>query len=300
MRARGRPSGQLGLRTAKIIRVRFLVYPAVLVGAFVVLSLVSFWLAVRPPRITIPLQPEEFRLTVEEVGITADDGVKLAAWLLPRPGAPTVVLLHGYPAEKADLLPIAAALAPRFTVLLLDQRYFGASGGRATTIGYRERGDLRRAIDFLATRGFNEVGVFGFSLGGAVALLTAAEDSRIRAVAAYAPFADLRTLGYELYGWLWVLKYPFVVLLRGWSLLFLGHDITAASPERAAAALAIPVLIVASREDEQIPFEHTERLRRALARNARAEFVLMDRGRHGELPPEFEARLARFFLLYVQ
>lgn len=300
MRAFGRPSGQLGRRAAKIIHVRFLVYPAVLVGAFVLLSLVSFWLAVRPPRITIPLEPEEFRLTVEEVAITADDGVKLAAWLLPRPGAPAVVLLHGYPAEKADLLPIAAALAPRFTVLLLDQRYFGASGGRATTIGYRERGDLRRAIDFLATRGFNEVGVFGFSLGGAVALLTAAEDPRIRAVAAYAPFADLKTLGYELYGWLWVLKYPFVALLRGWSLLFLGHDITAASPERAAAALSIPVLIVASREDEQIPFEHTERLRRALARNARAEFLLMDRGRHGELPPGFDARLARFFLLYVQ
>jgi pimeloyl-ACP methyl ester carboxylesterase len=280
--------------------VKFLVYPALLIGAFVLLSLVSFWLAVRPPRITVPLRPDEFRLAVEDVTITADDGVKLAAWLLPRAGAPAVVLLHGYPAEKADLLPIAAALAPRFTVLLLDQRYFGASGGRVTTIGDRERGDLRRALDLLAARGFTEVGVFGFSLGGAVALLAAAEDPRIRAVAAYAPFADLRTLGYELYGWMWGLKYPFVALLRGWSWLFLGHDITAVSPEHAAAALTIPVLLVASREDEQIPFDHAERLRRALAGNARAEIVLMDRGRHGELPRGFEARLAEFFLLYVR
>jgi len=280
--------------------VKFVAYAAVLAGAFVLLSLVSFWLAVRPPRVTIPLGPEDFRLTVEEVTITADDGVRLAAWLLPRAGAPAVVLLHGYPAEKADLLPIAAALAPRFTVLLLDQRYFGKSGGHATTIGFRERADLRRAIDFLAARGVREVGVFGFSLGGAVALLTAAEDPRIRAVAAYAPFADLRTLGYELYGWLWVLKYPFVGLLRGWSWLFLGHDITAVSPERAAAALSIPVLLVASREDEQIPFAHAERLRRALAGNARTEVVFMERGRHGELPPGFDARLAQFFLLYLR
>ena len=100
---------------------RLLAYLAILVGAFVFLSLVSFWLAVRPPRIAIPLRPEDFRLTVEDVRIRADDGIELAAWLLPRPGAPTVVLLHGYPAEKADLLPLAAALAPRFTVLLLDQ-----------------------------------------------------------------------------------------------------------------------------------------------------------------------------------
>jgi hypothetical protein len=41
-------------------------------------------------------------------------------------------------------------------------------------------------------------------------------------------------------------------------------------------------------------------LRQALAGNARAEMVLMDRGRHGELPRGFEARLAEFFLLYVR
>src|SRR5882724_2089430 len=289
-----------GIARRRSYTVKILVAAAVLVGGFVLLSLVSFWLAVRPPRIAIPLRPDEFRLAVEEVTITAGDGVKLAAWLAARPGAPALVLLHGYPAEKADLLPIAAALAPRFTVLLLDQRYFGASGGRATTIGFRERGDLRHAIDFLAARGFGEVGVFGLSLGGAVALLAAAEDDRIRAVAAYAPFADLRSLGYELYGWLGVLKYPFVALLRGWSLLFFGHDITAVSPERAAARLSIPVLLVASRTDEQIPFAHAERLRRALARNPRAELVALDRGRHGELPAGFAARLAEFFLLYVR
>jgi pimeloyl-ACP methyl ester carboxylesterase len=280
--------------------VKLVVYAAVFAGAFVALSLVSFWLAVRPPRIAVPGHPEDFGLRAENVTITAEDGVQLAAWLVPRAGAPAIVLLHGYPAEKADLLPIAAALAPRFTVLLLDQRYFGQSGGRATTLGSRERGDLRRAIDTLAVRGYAEVGVFGFSLGGAVALLAAAEDPRIRAVAAYAPFADLRTLAYGLYGWLWYAKYPFVGLLRGWSLLFFGHDLTGVSPERAAAALSVPVLLVASREDEQIPFEHAERLRQALARNARSEFVFMERGRHGELPRGFEASLARFFLLYVR
>jgi dipeptidyl aminopeptidase/acylaminoacyl peptidase len=280
--------------------VKLVVYGAVFAGAFVAFSLVSFWLAVRPPRLSIPLGPGDFRLTVESVTITADDGVKLAAWLVPRAGAPAIVLLHGYPAEKADLLPIAAALAPRFTVLLLDQRYFGQSGGHATTLGFRERRDLGRAIDFLAARGFDRVGVFGLSLGGAVALMTAADDPRIRAVAAYAPFADLRALAYALYRWLWYLKYPFVGLLRGWSLVFFGHDITTVSPERAAPAIAVPVLLVASREDEQIPFEHAERLRRALTANPRSEFVFAERGRHGELPRGFEASLARFFLLYVR
>ena len=198
------------------------------------------------------------------------------------------------------MLPIAASLGPRFTVLLLDQRYFGGSEGHLTTLGFMERRDLARAVDFLAARGFGPVGVFGFSLGGAVALLAAAEDPRIRAVAAYAPFADLGLLGQELYAWLWLLKYPLVGLTRVWSRLFLGHDITRPTPVEAAARLTIPILLVASREDEQIPFAHAERLRDALAANPRAEFLLMARGRHGELPPDFTARLARFFLLYVR
>src|SRR5206468_4780963 len=123
---------------------------------------------------------------------------------------------------------------------------------------------------------------------------------RTRTVAAYARFAHLRSLGYELSGWLWYLKYPLVGLVRGWSLLFFVHDITAVSPERAAAAISVPVLLVASREDEQIPFEHAERLRRALARDTRNEFVFTEHGRHGELPSGFHASLARFFLLYVR
>ncbi len=279
---------------------RLLLYALVAGGGFLVASLLAFWLAVRPSRLVIPFTPRDSGLAVENVTITTDDGLRLAGWLAPRAGAPTVILLHGYPADKADMLPLAAALVPRFTVLLFDQRYFGQSGGRATTLGFRERQDLSRAIDFLAARGFGPVGVFGFSLGGAVALLTAAEDPRINAVAAYAPFADLRLLGNELYAWLWLAKYPFVGMMRIWSRVLFGHDMTRPAPVEAAARLRIPVLLIASREDEQIPFAHAERLRLALRRNPRTEVEFMDHGRHGELPPDFPARLARFFLLYVR
>jgi dipeptidyl aminopeptidase/acylaminoacyl peptidase len=270
-------------------------YAALVLAAFLLASLGSFWLAVRPPRLTVALSPEDYRLRVEAVRIRADDGVRLAGWFLPRPGAPAVVLLHGYPAEKADLLPLASALAPQFATLLLDHRYFGDSEGRATTLGFRERQDLKRVLDFLESRGATAVGVFGFSLGGAVALLTAAEDPRIRAIAAYAPFADLRTLGHELYGWMWLGRYPFVEAMLLWSRLAFGGDITQPTPAAAAARLTVPVLLVHSRMDEQIPFGHAERLRAALGANARAEFEFMERGRHGELPAGFEARLVRFF-----
>lgn len=264
------------------------------------MSLWSFWLTVRPPRIAIAGTPSDYRLAAEEVTITADDGVRLAAWLIP--GArrqspaevPLVVLLHGYPANKADLLPIAAAFHPRFDTLLVDLRYFGRSQGAATTLGHRERGDLQRVVDDLTRRGYRRIGVFGYSLGGAVALLGAAEDPRIRAVAAWAPFADLRVLGRDLYAFFWLLKYPLVELMVLWGRLFLGADITRPSPETAAARLTIPVLLAASRGDEQIPFAHAERLQQALAGNARAELVF-GHGLHNERADDFERRLVDFF-----
>jgi len=275
--------------------VKLALYAGLVVAGVLIASLASFALAVRPPRVAVPLRPDDYRLAVERVEIRTNDGVRLAGWFLPRPGAPAVILLHGYPAEKADLLPIASGLAPQFATLLVDQRYFGDSGGRATTLGFREREDLKRMLDFLDSRGAPAVGVFGFSLGGAVALLTAAEDPRIRAIVAYAPFSDLRTLGRELYGWMWVGRYPFVEAMLLWSRLLFGADITRPSPAEAAARLAVPVLLVHSRADEQIPFRHAERLRAALAGNPKAEFEFMDRGRHGELGAGFEARMARFF-----
>jgi dipeptidyl aminopeptidase/acylaminoacyl peptidase len=274
--------------------VRIAVYALVFVVGFLLVTLAAFWLAVRPPRLAIPHQPGDFGLAVEDVTITAPDGVRLAGWLVPRPGTAAVVFLHGYPANKADMLPLAATLAPRTTVLLLDLRYFGASGGRATTLGHHERGDLRAALDVLAARGYTRVGVFGFSLGGAVALMTAAEDARVAAVVAYAPFADLRMLGRELYAWLWLLRYPLVETMVLWGRLFLGVDITSPSPVTAARALRIPVLLVHGPDDEQIPFSHGERLREALAANPRAEFVFTGLGRHGMWSPDLDARIAAF------
>jgi dipeptidyl aminopeptidase/acylaminoacyl peptidase len=286
------------------VSVRPLVVLGVATAAVLAFSLWSFWLTVRPPRLPIPGTRLDFRLPAEDVTIVAADGVRLAAWLIPsaRTRVPTetpvVVLLHGYPANKADMLPLAGALHPDFATLLLDFRYFGGSEGGATTLGHRERRDLARAVDLLAARGYRRIGVFGYSLGGAVALLAAADDARIRAVVAWAPFADLRALGRDVYGVFWVLKYPLVELMVLWGRAFLGGDITRPSPEVAAARLTIPVLLAASRDDEQIPFSHAERLRAALTGNPRAEFAF-GRGLHNERAADFEARTHAFFTRHL-
>jgi pimeloyl-ACP methyl ester carboxylesterase len=103
-----------------------------------------------------------------------------------------VIVLHGHGGNKHTCLPLAQFLYPRYNVLMLDHRGHGDSDGLRTTIGYEERLDVHGAVDLLLERGLGPVGIYGMSMGGATAILAAAEDPRIAAVVADSPYGRLR------------------------------------------------------------------------------------------------------------
>ncbi len=276
-----------------------MLYLGVFCGGFVAVSLWSFWLVIQPQQIRTGRTPDDFRLPAKDVMLTASDGVSLAAWFIPEKnngaGKRAIIFLHGYPADKSDMLDMAAGLHHEYGLLLMDLRSFGDSGGGYTTLGIRERDDVKKALDFLQARGYERIGIFGFSLGGAIAMLAAADDSRISALVTYGALADFRRLGYETYDKLLFLKYPLVYFMELWARLLFGAWLSDHAPALAAQNLQIPLLLAHSREDEQISFSHFERLRGELAQNPRAEFFIIERGIHGELPPEFNDRVRIFW-----
>lgn len=254
---------------------RIILYVGVFVGGFILVSLWSFFLAVRPPRITTAQTPQRFNLPAEEITLHAPDGTRISGWFIPSPAASdtAVMLLHGYPAEKSDMLPFARDLWPDFSILLVDLRYFGKSGGTFTTLGVKERDDIRAAVNFLESRGVSKIGVLGFSLGGAVGILAASDDPRIKAVVSYAAFANLELLAEETYRSLLILKRPLVTLMFLWAQLFFGESLAAYAPENAARPLTIPVFLIHTKKDEQISFRHAERLQQALEKTLAQNFI---------------------------
>ncbi|WP_432560204.1 alpha/beta fold hydrolase [Granulicoccus sp. GXG6511] len=126
-----------------------------------------------------------------------------ATWHLPDdPGPyPAVILAHGFGGSKTDLEGQARAFAAEgYAVLSFTARGFGASGGRIHLNDPEIEGaDLRALIDLAARRpdvrldrsGDPRIGVTGASYGGAVALLAAADDPRIDAIAPIATWSDL-------------------------------------------------------------------------------------------------------------
>jgi alpha-beta hydrolase superfamily lysophospholipase len=212
-----------------------------------------------PARSTRTAQPT---LPVEDF-TWQGEGVDLRGWrfhTLANPPRGTVVYLHGVADNRASSVGIAQHFVPLgFDVVAYDSRAHGQSTGDACTYGFYEKIDLSRVIDHL---GPAPVVVMGTSLGGAVALQGAAEDRRIAAVIAIAPFSDLRTAAIE--------RAPFFASRGNIEDAFRlaeaeGHfQVAEASPLAAAPRVTVPVLLIHGDHDTETPYAHSQRLLPAL------------------------------------
>ena len=109
------------------------------------------------------------------------DGTSIAYRL--RGDGPPVILVGGALSTSADGAPLAALLAPRFTVLTYDRRGRGASGDGGPYAVRREIEDLAAVA---ATAG-ERVSLFGMLSGGALALEAQAAGLPVDLLAVYEP-----------------------------------------------------------------------------------------------------------------
>jgi fermentation-respiration switch protein FrsA (DUF1100 family) len=272
--------------------IRFLVISG---GFFLVLSLWGFYISIRPPKIVSSLTPGDLQLDYEAVKFETSDGLILSGWLIPNETSKKVViLLHGYPADKGNILPALVFLHKDFNLFLFDFRYLGESEGRYSTVGANEVKDLLAAIAFLRSKGLQEVGVWGFSMGGAVALMGIKEAPEIKAVVSESSYASLAQMAPELFR-IPLLRFPLGYLVGIWARVFLGIDLKNISPVDAVQNTTIPVLLIHSSTDAVIPFAHARLLQKALESNPRAEFWFHSGLSHGQLGAEYQKRVADFF-----
>lgn len=191
-------------------------------------------------------KPADIGLAFEEVRLTTDDGVSLHGWFVPASGpggAPRRVVLHvhgngGNISHRLDLIRVLHGLG--VDVLLFDYRGYGRSEGHPSEDGtYR---DARAAWDYLVERrGYapGEIVLFGHSLGAAVAA-ELARHVRPAGIILESPFTSIADVASHHY---WFVPARLLVRFRY------------ATVEYVRDARA-PVLVVHSRVDEVVPFEH--------------------------------------------
>lgn len=108
----------------------------------------------------------------------------------------TIILLHGIRGYKEHFTPLSQDLNNRgYHTLSLDLRAHGESEGQYCTFGYYEKHDVQSAVDFLLNeKQLTHIGIWGQSLGGAIALQALAIEPRLEFGIVESTFSDFSTI----------------------------------------------------------------------------------------------------------
>ena len=267
--------------------------------------------------------------TREDFDVKAPDGSPLRGWKV-RPQNPNgnwVLVFHGVADNRVGVIGQSEfLLRAGYSVVMMDARAHGTSGGPIATYGWLERNDTRAIIDALLASerdkyisvqmtdpsfmpGFkpsastSHLFALGESMGAGIVLQSAAVDPRIEAVVAEAPFASVREATYDYAG---LRKYPWLgktLFAPGtWTLLYrdeklAGFPVAEVSPVKAVASRAFPVLLICDERDVALPCRRSEMIY-AAARGPKQLWVVpgaFHTAAYGFAPEEFRRRVLSFF-----
>jgi pimeloyl-ACP methyl ester carboxylesterase len=242
----------------------------------------------------------------EEFDVPAPDGAILRGWKVraARPNGAWVLVLHGVADNRYGTEEHARMLLQSgYGVVMMDSRAHGASGGEIASYGWLERKDVSAAIDELErTEHPEHLYALGNSMGAGIALQAAGSDARIEAVAAEAPFANLREAAYDYAGLQrWPLLGKTFFAPGAWVLIYRGQRLAGfpaseVSPERAVKARAFPLLLICDGADVVLPCRHSETILRA-ATGAKELWRVpgaLHTGAMGTAPAEYRRRVISF------
>ncbi len=189
--------------------------------------------------------PADAALDYEDVSLETSDGVSIHGWYLPSSSRRTLLFFHGNAGNISHRLDSLRQFHDiGLSVLIIDYRGYGSSGGRTTESGiYR---DAEAAWRYLVEdRGHqpDEIIMFGRSLGASVAAWLAARRDPL-ALIVESSFTSVPDMAAEIYPWL-----PVRMLSRA------RH-----ATRDYVRTVSCPVLVIHSRDDEIIPFRHGQEI----------------------------------------
>jgi uncharacterized protein len=251
----------------------------------------------------------DFRAELQEVTITAADGVELKGWFV-RPhdyNGNAVILLHGITDNREGVAGYGHLLMEHgYAVLLPDARGHGESGGELVTYGVKESDDIHRWVSWIYEHDPPQcVYGFGESYGAALVLQSLAVEGRFCAVAVESPFSTAREMSFErvsgpLHFGPWfgrTLGRPAIWSAVVYTHVRYGIDLLQPSPLDAAAHSSVPVLLIHGEDDRNIAPRHSQLI--VAAAPGHAELWLVPHAGHTRAwavaHREFEARLLRWF-----
>ncbi len=162
-------------------------------------SAVVGYKAVKPQRRRPASALQSPLLPPEPVTFKSSDGLNLNGYFYPNLASREVIIVcHGFHGAGHDMHEATLSVqAAGYNALTFDFRGCGQSEGKHTSVGFWEVQDLIGAVSYVKSRPEIDpdcIGVFGVSMGGAVAIMAAERCSDIKAIVTDCAFASLDTI----------------------------------------------------------------------------------------------------------
>lgn len=179
----------------------------------------------------------------------------IECWLIrSREHKGTVILFHGYAANKSSLLDEANIfLKLGYNTLLVDFMGSGGSEGIQTTIGTWEAQEVKTAADFIDSTGERNIILFGTSMG-AVAIMRAESQFKLhaRGLILECPFGTLLTTVQARFRNMRVPGFPMANLLVFWGGAENDFNGFTHKPVEYAKSISCPTLLIYGELDDKV------------------------------------------------
>ena len=170
-----------------------------------------------------------------------------------------IILLHGIRSSKESFLPVLNFIAKNgFNSVAIDLRAHGTSEGEYCTYGFKEKDDISKLIDYLSNeKKFKNFGIWGHSLGGAIAIQSLATDKRLQFGIIESTYADFKQISKDYGEYYLGINPDFInenILER--SAEIAGFDLSEINPVDYCKNVSQPVLFMHGTKDKKIKLDY--------------------------------------------
>ena len=296
----------------KFLKIAGVLFVLFIFGTYIAIEHVLPYAPIKPRRMLAKnnlarfqnkILPSDYGLSGKRIEILTPDSLKLVGYFLKSNQAKAkgnIILLHGIADCKEGQFGRAEFFCDEgYNAIVFDGRAHGESGGDFCTFGFYEKYDVRAVVDFILKNDSNKnIGIWGSSLGGAIALQAMGIDDRIKFGIVESTFDELnnviRTYGKNLLGINSIWLANTVLKTSGEIAHFNPEEV---KPDISAEHIHQPIFFAHGDCDEKIPiafnknnFEHCA--------STHKSFEIVKNAQHQNLwavgGEEYEIKLAEF------
>lgn len=215
----------------------------------------------------------------KNVSINSFDKLKLVGKVVENDKTKFAIVVHGYGARGMEMQNYAKMFCEfGYSVLVPDNRGHGDSKGKFVSMGYYDKFDILKWIEFLnETYNNPSIVVFGLSMGAAtVCMLSGLElPTNVKAIVsdcAYTSAYDIfKTIHKKsvIFGIL-----PTMQLFNIYSKKRVGFYLKDANAEVAVSKTKTPILFIHGNKDKFVPFYMHQKLYLSAPQNLREKYVV--------------------------